>query len=141
MRTGADAECGAPACGGGLLVRPGEGLCFAEGFAAWLAAGNATLPLPRSQFLSALLSFASLPDMQAAYPGQLGALLGGSWGSWVRASEPLLLGYGDRGEHFSGEGVCALLILRCQACSCQACTALTNWITKHEECCYHGCQC
>lgn len=68
-----DAACPPAVCAGGRLVRPGEGLCFMEGLAAWLAAGNATLPLPRGQFLSSLLQFASLPAVQATYPLHLGA--------------------------------------------------------------------
>ena len=105
-----NAMCGAPACAGGLLVRPGEGLCFAEGFAAWLAAGNATLPLPRAQFLSALLAFATLPAMQAAYPGQLGARFVALVAGYL---------YSGRPSPAKGRGVCALLILGGQACSCQ----------------------
>ena len=113
-----DAECGAPACAGGRLVRPGEGLCFAEGFAAWLAAGNATLPLPRSQFLSALLAFASLPAMQAAYPGQLGARFPDP-GCWMQGHRAALLG--------RGRGVCALLMLGAvKHAPCQECTALDS---------------
>lgn len=68
-----DAACPPAVCAGGRLVRAGEGLCFMEGLAAWLAAGNATLPLPKGQFLSSLLQFASLPAVQATYPLHLGA--------------------------------------------------------------------
>ncbi len=68
------ATCAAPACASGQLVRPNEGLCFMEGLAAWLAANNGSLPLPRAQFLASLLAFASLPATQATYPLHLGAL-------------------------------------------------------------------
>jgi len=67
------ATCAAAACAGGQLVRPNEGLCFMEGLAAWLAATNGSLPLPRAQFLASLLAFASLPATQATYPLHLGA--------------------------------------------------------------------
>ncbi|KAK9839811.1 hypothetical protein WJX81_003463 [Elliptochloris bilobata] len=99
-----DAACNAPACAGGRLVRPGEGLCFAEGLQAWLRASNATLPLPRTQFLSALLTFASLPAMQAAYPGQLGIMRDASGVVGLRfiqmvfnATFPLTLPYSQAG--------------------------------------------
>jgi hypothetical protein len=68
-----DAACSAKACAGGMLVRPGGGLCFMEGMRMWLAAGGMPFPLPPDQFLPALLAFAQVPAIGAIFPDQIGA--------------------------------------------------------------------